>query len=122
MKIGFRRRFGDKNIGKMILLFLSSTAVSLVFSLAATVIANSIIAKKGKLKETLQTLFPEFSWEHTGTHISLKKIVFTIYHADGFFDLYPNAETGLRNTLEVNSPGLKKTNLVLQFKPLSEYA
>jgi hypothetical protein len=95
--------------------------ISVLMSVIATLIANIIVlvfaARKARLKETLQRLFPDFNWDCTNTIVFFGTVRFEICYDDGFPIAHPEAEGLLREALLENAPELGKVKLDLVWKP-----
>lgn len=111
-----------KKLARFLGMTLLSTALSVAMSILATFIVGTVTVKKARLKQTLLELFPDYGWEFTGTHQTLRKVAFTIYYQPGFTSAHPDAEDRLREALVQNSPGLAKMKLELVFLPVEYFS
>lgn len=110
-----------RSLPKTILVTLALTVVSVFLSLIATGMVSYSIARKGKLKACLKTLFPQHEWEFTGIYTHFKHICFTVFYPDGFDPISTDAEAKTREMLLQNSPGLAKLRFKVAFLPMSDF-
>lgn len=110
-----------KKTYKALIFSILGTAVGMVVTLGLKVFRNVKLSKEADLKGTLAELFPHQEWSHTGTYVSVKSVVFSVYYPEGFLYDIPNAETLIRDALLAKSPGLAQLKVILRLQPLSDF-
>lgn len=110
-----------KKTYKALIFSILGAAAGMVLALGFKVIRNVKLIKTADLKGTLAELFPHQEWSHTGTYVSVKSVVFSIYYPEGFLYDTPNAETLIRDALLEKSPSLANLKLIIRLQPLSDF-